>query len=95
MKTNRVFERIMDEQSDVDLMDMTKIAADNDGYRYLFLAINIFFHYVWMVPLKDKSGNEVVHVFCKIFKQGVPEIVHLDKSTEFLGDKVQSFSNCT
>ena len=60
IKRNRVFVRTIDQQWDVDLMDMTKVAKYNDDYHYILLAIDIFSHYVWMVPLRDKSGNEVV-----------------------------------
>ena len=52
--------RTIDQQWDVDLMDMMKIAKYNDGYHYILLAIDIFSHYVWTVPLRDKSGNEVL-----------------------------------
>ena len=60
------------------------------GYHYVLLAIDIFSRYVWTVPLKDKSGNEVVHAFTKICKERVPEVVPSDKGTEFLGHKVQN-----
>ena len=67
-----------------------KIAKYNDGYHYVFLAIDIFSRFVWMVPLRDKSGNEVVRAFTKIFKEKVTKIVCSDKETEFLGQKVQN-----
>ena len=60
-------------------MDMTKIAKYDDGYYYILLAIDIFSHYVWTVPLKDESGNEVVCAFTKIFKERVPKFVCSDK----------------
>ena len=43
-----------------------------------------------MMPLREKSGNEVVRALSKIFMERVPETVHSDKGTEFLGHKVQS-----
>ena len=89
-KRNKVIVRTIDQQWDVDLMDMMKISKYNDGYHYILLAIDIFSRYVWTVPLKDKSGNEVVCAFTKIFKERVPEVVRSDKGTEFLGQKVQN-----
>ena len=77
----------------VDLMDMTKIAKYNNGYHYILLSIHIFYRYVWMVALRDESGNEVVHAFIKIFKERVPKFVHSDKGTEFLGHTVQNLFN--
>ena len=64
-------------------MDMTKIAKYNDGYQYILLAIDIFSRYVWMVPLRDKSRNEVVHAFTKFFKEKVLKFASSDKETEF------------
>ena len=90
IKRNRIFVRTRDQQWDVDLMDMTKVAKYNDGYHYILLAIDIFSWYVWMVPLTDKSGNEVVRALSKIFMERVPETVCSDKGTEFLGHKVYS-----
>ena len=64
-KRNKVIVGTIDQQWDVDLMDMTKIVKYNDGYHFILLAIDIFSHYVWTVPLRDKSGNEVVRAFTK------------------------------
>ena len=70
-------------------MDMTEIAKYNNGYHYIILAIDIFSRYVWTVPLRDKSGNEVVHAFTTIFKEKVTKVVRSDKGTECLGHIVQ------
>ena len=85
IKRNRVFVRTIDQQWDDDLMDLTKVAKYNDGYHYILLAIDIFSRYVWIVPLRNKSENEVVHALLKIFMERVPETVRSDKGTEFLG----------
>ena len=90
-KINEIFSvRIIDKQWDIDLMDMTKVTKCNDSYHCILLHINIFSRYVWMMPLRDKSGNEVVCALSKIFMERVPETVRSDKGTEFLGHKVQS-----
>ena len=89
-KRNKVIVRTIDREWDVDMMVMTKITKYKDGYHYILLAIDVFSHYVWTVPLKDNSGNEVVCVFTKIFKVKVPEVVRSDNGTEFLGHKVQN-----
>ena len=51
------------------------------------LAIDTFICYLWTVPLRVKSGNEVVCALSKMFKERVPEIVSSDKC---LGHKMQS-----
>ena len=94
-KRNKVIVRTIDQQWDVDLMDMRKIAKYNDCYHYILLAIDIFSRYVWTVPLRAKSGNEVVCAFTKIFKERVPKVVCSNKGTKFLGYTVQIYSNRT
>ena len=49
----------INQQWDVDLMDMARIASDNDGVHFVLLCIDIFSRYVWTYPLKNKSGEEV------------------------------------
>ena len=71
-------------------MDMTKIAKHNNGDHYILLAINIFYFCVWMVPLRDKSVNEVVCALSKIYQEKISDTVHSDKGTEFLEHKVYS-----
>ena len=89
IKRNKVIVRSIDQQWDIDLMDMSKVAKYNDGYHYILLAIDIFSRFVWTEPLKDKSGKEVVRALTKIFKERIPDTVRSDKGTEFLGYKVQ------
>ena len=40
---SRVIVEGLDSQWDVDLMDMKELAVQNDGYRYVLVAIDIFF----------------------------------------------------
>ena len=57
IKRSKVFVRTIDQQWDIDLIEMTIIAKYNDVYHYILLAIDIFSHYAWTVPVRDKSGN--------------------------------------
>ena len=47
----------------VDLADMQLISKYNKGIRYLLCAIDLFFKYAFVVPLKDKKGNTIVNAF--------------------------------
>ena len=49
-----------------DLMDMVKFADLNQEYKYILLVIDTFSKYVWLQPLKYKSGEEVAKAFKKI-----------------------------
>ena len=39
----------------VDLAVFTDSSKDNDGYKYVFVAVDIFSKYICAVPIKDKK----------------------------------------
>jgi hypothetical protein len=43
------------EQLDVYLVDMQPLSKDNDGIKYLLVAIDVFSRYAWVEPLKNKT----------------------------------------
>ena len=45
------------------LADMQLISKFNKGFRFLLCVIAIFSKYAWVVPLKDKKGIAITHVF--------------------------------
>ena len=49
----------IDEIFAADLVEMQKFAKLSKGYRYLLTCIDIFSKYSWVIPLKDKNGNNV------------------------------------
>ena len=74
----------------VDLGDFTASSAVNDGFRYMFLAVDIFSKFIHCVPVKDKSPKESIRAFNEILEKiGVPENIMSDRegaweSTEFI-----------
>ncbi|CAC5399947.1 unnamed protein product [Mytilus coruscus] len=40
------------EQLDIDLADMQSLSKDNDGVRFLLVAVDLFSLFAWVVPLK-------------------------------------------
>ena len=52
-----------------DFMDMQAFLKDNNGIKYLLTVIDIFSKFVWIVPLKRKTGQEVANAFSKILKE--------------------------
>ena len=59
----------VDEIWAADLIDMQTFSKDNNGIKYLLTVIDIFSKFVWIVPLKRKTDQEVAHAFSKIFKR--------------------------
>lgn len=71
-KRNKVYVEKMDEQWDLDLMDMTDYANENDGVRYVLMAIDVFSRYGWMVPLKSKKAADIVKGFDALLRKSNP-----------------------
>ena len=62
----------IDEIWAADLIDMQAFSKDNNGIKYLLTVINIFSKFVWIVPLKRKTGQEVANAFSRILKERRP-----------------------
>ena len=58
----------VDEIWAADLIDMQAFSKDNNGIKYLLTVIDIFSKFVWIVPLKRKTAQEVEHAFSKILR---------------------------
>lgn len=56
-KRNKVITFGIDDHWDVDLVDMSKYAKENNGVSFILVVIDIFFQYLWMRPLKNKKGH--------------------------------------
>ena len=71
----------------------TDPAPDNNGFKFAFVAINIFSKYMCAVPIKDKRAPESVRAFTEVLdKIGIPQQIMSDregpwKSTEWLNLK--------
>ena len=74
----------------IDLAIFTDSAKDNNGYKFLFVAIDIFSKYIWAVPIKDKKPQESIKAMKEVFENiGVPKQIMSDRegaweSTEFI-----------
>ena len=59
---------------EADLIDMTKKAEENDGYRYALVAIDNFTKFAHAVPIKSKQPHDVTTEFNEVLnKIGVPK----------------------
>ena len=68
---------------------MTAFSKFNQGFRYLFLVIDIFSKYGWIIPLKNKEGKTVALALKTIFKERKPEKIRVDKVKEFYNKDVK------
>ena len=82
----------MDSQWQADLVDMGAFAKFNDGNRYLLTCIDILSKYAWVVPIRTKTGANIIEAFKGIFKTGRrPLYLQTDEGTEFLNKPFQTF----
>ena len=82
--TQKYIVHTVDEQWQADLADVTLLARENNGYRFILTVIDIFSRYAWARPLKSKRGEEVAAAFQDIFQEGrVPKRIQTDQGKEF------------
>jgi transposase InsO family protein len=70
---------------------MKEFSKQNNNFNYILTAIDCFSKYAFAVPLKNKTGNELVEAFKKIFKNRKCSVLRTDRGTEFLNKNVQNF----
>jgi hypothetical protein len=81
---NRVVVEGIDDQWQADLVDMQAYSRSNKGTKYLLTCIDVFSKYAWAVPLKTKTGPEVMAAIKQIFKEGrQPFNFNTDRGKEF------------
>ena len=75
----------------IDIADFTASGALNNGFRYLFVAVDIFTKFCHVVPIKAKQPPESIRAMKEILKViGVPEILYHDNEGSWnSGDFVQ------
>lgn len=68
----------------VDLVE--ELPATAEGYKHLLTAQDNFSKFIWAVPLRTKSADEVAKAFAEeiVLKHGIPEVVLSDQGTNFL-----------
>ena len=70
-------------------MDLQGLSRWNGGYKYLLTCIDIFSKYAWVVPLKTKTGSELLQRFFNKFANQTSYKPMQD--TEFKNKTFQTF----
>jgi len=77
----------------IDLMDFSNLSKFNSGYSFLLNVIDIFSKFLWSIPLKNKSGENVAyHIQNIIMSEGVPRVIASDNGTEFRNEHMEELS---
>jgi hypothetical protein len=90
---NPVIATHIDAQWQGDLADVGNFSSSNDGMRYLLILIDVVSKYVWVEPLRTKSGPTVLEGLKAIFARTDrrPEKLQTDEGTEFLYRGMQEY----
>ncbi len=83
----------IDEIWQADLIDYTKYARSNKGFKWILLMIDIFSRKGYAIALKNKTADEVLKGFRNIFntKSTLPKVVHTDQGNEFTNSKLSHY----
>ena len=73
-------------------MDMVSLAKQNDGYKYVLVAIDVFSRMAYCQPVKSKTGADVKAAFQRILS-GLrkPRMIRSDRGAEFRSKEVNKF----
>jgi len=90
---NRTVVNGIDDQWQADLADISQIAKENAGYRYLLTVIDCFSKFAWAIPVRRKDAIAITEAFATLLnvsKPRKPNKLQTDKGKEFLNAQVQS-----
>ena len=91
-KCNQIYAPEIDSLWEADLVFVQDVAKQNNGVKYLLVAIDVLSKYAWVSPMKDKTGNSLIAAFNSILKTGrKPEKLRTDKGTEFVNVSFQNY----
>ena len=63
---------------------MQSLRKYNKGIKYFLCVVDIFSKYIWVVPLKDKTGISINNAFREIISKGrKPNKMWVDQGREF------------
>ena len=88
-KRRRVIVGGRNHQWQADLVDLSKLKKDNDGYVFLLTLIDVFSKRAWCVPLKNKSASSLVTALKGLLVNIAPTTLQTDKGLEFLNRSVR------
>ena len=91
---NPTYVKGIDHQWQADLADMQGLKKENDGFNYLLTVIDVFSKKAWVIPIKNKSGKELLAAFTHLLHESQPRKptrLQTDAGKEFLNKEVQGY----
>ena len=89
-KRRKVVVKGLSDLMQIDLADMSQYSGDNNGYKFILIAIDAFSKRAYAEPLKNKSGPEVTTAMQNILNEsGSFKLILSDRGTEFYNKHFQ------
>ena len=81
----------IDHQWQIDLADVSTLSKANNDNRYLLTCIDILSKYAWVIPIRNKSSENVTSAMTEILDNSnrTPLVIQADKGKEFLNKRFQ------
>lgn len=83
----------------IDLIDVSQLARQNSGVRFLLAVIDTFTRYAWVEPLKSKAEAQVFPAMVRVMddlmarNEGFPPmVIDSDKESAFIGRKFSEWA---
>ena len=91
--TNKIIYNHVDEIWSIDLADFSDYkTSNNKGYRYIFIIIDNFSNYLWVLPLKNEYGETITNEFSNITtSKRRPPKLESDRGSEWYNSVFQNF----
>ena len=68
------------EEIQIDIADFILSAAKNDGFRYCFVALDVFTKFAHAVPIKNKERDESIRAMKEVLEKiGIPKQIFRDQ----------------
>jgi transposase InsO family protein len=76
-----------------DLMDLSQFSEQNDGYKWLLIVMDIYSRYVFIRPLRNKSGLSVLQALKSIIEESNlhPQKFETDLGGEYWNKHVRDY----
>ena len=88
-KRNYVVTRGINDQLDIDLADMSRLAKYNDTVTFLLTEIDVFSRVAMVRPLKNKRVETVLTAFKYMLSQKTLRVVRSDFGVEFKNENLR------
>lgn len=82
-KRRRVIVKGLRDLFQADLVEMIPFARINKGFRYILVVIDAFSKFVWALPVKRKTADDVTSAMESVLKQSSPAHLQTDNGKEF------------